>query len=148
MNCLTSGLLIEDSTSASSPHTMSSPSSSYGPWSLATPPPTPTRARSINAMMTESPYPDYDSSPIRSNYGDPSAGYSSAGLSERRRIQALGGPYQPMFNYRREIVGYLKTSKRCYICLNLKGPAGESVNTWRWGILFCTECLKKHTVSK
>ena len=103
---------------------------------------------SFNTRTMQNFHPGYDLSPSRSNYGGISTGFSPAGFSGRQHIQALGGPYEPVFNYKREIVGYLKTSQRCYICLNLKGPAGESVNIWRWGILFCTDCLKEHTVSK
>lgn len=90
----------------------------------------------------------YDLSPTQSDHGGASRAFSSAALHGRRHVQALGGSYQPVFNYKREIVGYLKTSQRCYICLNLTSADGEAVDTWRWGILFCNECLKQHTISK
>ncbi|KAA6415373.1 MAG: hypothetical protein FRX48_00088 [Lasallia pustulata] len=132
---------------ASSPHKSSSESAFYGSSTLASPLAPPMPIHSINARTMQTFHPGYDLSPTRSKYGGISTGISSAGLSGRQHVQALGRPYEPVFNYKREIVGYLKTSQRCYICLNLKGPAGESVNTWRWGILFCTECLKEHTVT-
>ncbi|KAL9121796.1 MAG: hypothetical protein Q9187_001648 [Circinaria calcarea] len=63
-------------------------------------------------------------------------------LPPRTRVQALGGKYQPIFDYKLEIFGRLARQDRCFICLSTQIVAR------RWGILFCRDCLKEYVIAK
>ena len=87
----------------------------------------------------------YDLSPIKAEF--PSL-FSMPLAAGRRKIAALGGPYQPLFNYKREILGYMKTLKRCFLCLSIKTSLDSSVTCWKWGILWCSYCIADYSVGK
>ncbi|ERF70906.1 hypothetical protein EPUS_02428 [Endocarpon pusillum Z07020] len=56
----------------------------------------------------------------------------------RVRVMALGGPYQPWLDYRREITGHLHYNMRCCICLELTGRYRRYKQIW--GLKWCTKC--------
>ncbi|MCJ1257558.1 hypothetical protein MMC24_005384 [Lignoscripta atroalba] len=89
----------------------------------------------------------YDVSPTRNGFDVALASNPQPHLGSRKRVRALGGPYQQVFNYKREIIGYIQTYMRCWICLNIKCSNAQPVSSWHWGILFCNDCLKKHVIS-
>jgi hypothetical protein len=62
----------------------------------------------------------------------------------RVRNLALGGPYQALLSYRREILGNLQSSKRCDVCLCIINN-GKTVTTCA-DIRFCVHCLEEWTV--
>lgn len=68
-------------------------------------------------------------------------------LPERKQVKALGGPYQAIFNYKREIMGRLESLKRCFVCLHYECflkqvPVGHQ----HWGIRWCDDCLGQYTI--
>ena len=67
--------------------------------------------------------------------------------SFRIRNLALGGPFQPEIDYRRELAGWLQYARRCQIC------ALSFHSSWRphrmaFGVLFCHGCYDKYILSK
>ncbi|MCJ1383452.1 hypothetical protein MMC17_006566 [Xylographa soralifera] len=88
----------------------------------------------------------YDISPIRNNFshlplldrGDPFL---------RKPVKALGSAYKPVFNYKREVLGHLKTGQRCYLCLSIKTDRDTPVHRRHWGLLWCRTCLATYTVA-
>jgi hypothetical protein len=66
----------------------------------------------------------------------------------RRRVQALGGAYEPVFNYKREIKTHIKHGKRCFICLSGKVTRDEPPLVEQWGISWCSLCLEKYTIGE
>jgi hypothetical protein len=71
-------------------------------------------------------------------------------LDERRVVKALGGHFRPIFNYRREILGYLKEGLRCYVCSSLCSTHMQGGNplSKKLGVWWCLPCLTKYTISK
>ena len=67
--------------------------------------------------------------------------------SFRVRNLALGGPFQPEIDYRKEIAGALHYQKRCQICA---APIGGALRPFRkdFDVLFCRWCQQKYTLSK
>jgi hypothetical protein len=66
--------------------------------------------------------------------------------SFRVRNLALGGPFQPEIDYRRELGGWLHYGRRCQIC------AESFHQTFRphqidFGVLFCRRCHDEYTLS-
>ncbi|KAI9826971.1 MAG: hypothetical protein M1819_007065 [Sarea resinae] len=59
----------------------------------------------------------------------------------------LGGPYDSCFNYRREIIGHLGHRRRCHVCLESKDSKGNRVDAYRWGMLFCGDCLDEYSIT-
>jgi hypothetical protein len=75
--------------------------------------------------------------------GDPFVGRSTP------RVLALAGPYQPVLNYKREIVGRMQQHNRCYLCLSFEfTPEGFKPHTKMWGITWCSKCMKKYLICK
>lgn len=66
----------------------------------------------------------------------------------RERVRCLGGAYQPDFNYRREILGRLRTKGYCYMCMATKDTDGHTLKSWMWNMLICSDCVKDWTVCK
>jgi len=67
----------------------------------------------------------------------------------RKKVTALGGPYQKNLNYRREIIGRVMTMKRCFLCLNYRYyPDKTAVSNDRFGVLWCDRCLQDWTICK
>jgi hypothetical protein len=71
----------------------------------------------------------------------------SQGDSIRIRNLALGGPFQPEIDYRRELAGWLHYGKRCQICA-LPFHQVYRPHQIDFGVLFCRECHKEYTLSK
>ena len=65
----------------------------------------------------------------------------------RKRVKALGARYELVFNYKREILGRLKSGQRCYICLCII-PGMLHTHIAEWGLKWCPACFKKYTVGK
>ena len=59
---------------------------------------------------------------------------------------ALGGPFQPWFDYRREMAGHLHYGMRCIVCFQLIGK----IRLWRkiGGNAWCLHCFTDYTLSK
>ena len=68
-------------------------------------------------------------------------------LPVRKRVKALGAGYELVFNYKREILGRLKSGQRCYICLCII-PGMLYTHIAEWGLKWCSACFKKYTVGK
>lgn len=58
---------------------------------------------------------------------------------------ALGGPYQPWLDYRREITGHLHYNMRCCICLELTGRYRCYKEIW--GLKWCIKCFDLYMLS-
>ena len=56
----------------------------------------------------------------------------------------LGGPYEPTYDYRREIIGRPPTQWRCDICLTQRRYGSAKA----WNITFCQNCLEDYTICK
>ena len=65
----------------------------------------------------------------------------------RIRNLALGGPFQPEIDYRRELAGWLHHGKRCQICVL---PFDDVFRPYQidFGIAFCPDCHQNYTLSK
>ena len=87
----------------------------------------------------------YDLSPIRTHFPSLFSGFE---ISQRKKVQAIGGQYEPFFNYKREILGYLRTSRRCFVCLSIKTSLDSAVTCRRWGMLWCSHCIAEYTIGK
>jgi hypothetical protein len=67
--------------------------------------------------------------------------------SFRIRNLALGGPFQPEIDYRRELAGWLHYGKRCQICA-LPFHQAYRPHQIDFGVLFCWDCYNEYTLSK
>jgi hypothetical protein len=66
--------------------------------------------------------------------------------SFRIRNLALGGPFQPEIDYRRELAGWLHYGRRCQIC-GLPFHQNYRPHQIDFGVLFCHGCHKNYTLS-
>lgn len=73
---------------------------------------------------------------------------NNAARCGRERLRCLGAAYQPYFNYRREILGRLRTKAYCYLCMAMKDTDGHLLKCWMWNMLICPDCVKEWTVCK
>ena len=89
----------------------------------------------------------YDMSPIRNNFS-PQPLLDRGEHFLRKPVKALGSTYKSAFNYKREILGHMKTGQRCYLCLSIKADRDTPVHRRFWGILWCRTCLATYTVGK
>ena len=89
----------------------------------------------------------YDISPVRNNFSPPPL-LDCGDRFLRKPVKALGSAYKAVFNYKREILGHLKTGQRCYLCLSIKTDRDTPVHRWYWGLLWCRTCLAMYTVGK
>ena len=67
-------------------------------------------------------------------------------LPNRAVVKALGGPYEPSLDYRREIVGHLAALKRCQFCFCEKDSQGHPSNIMKWETLWCSDCFTAHSI--
>jgi hypothetical protein len=67
--------------------------------------------------------------------------------SFRIRNLALGGPFQPEIDYRRELAGWLHYGRRCQICALPFHPAYRPYRL-DFGVLFCHACHNEYTLSR
>lgn len=67
--------------------------------------------------------------------------------SFRIRNLALGGPFQPEIDYRRELAGWLHYGRRCQICAQ---PLHPNYRPHRidFGVLFCHVCHNDYTLGR
>jgi hypothetical protein len=67
--------------------------------------------------------------------------------SFRVRNLALGGPFQPEIDYRRELAGWLHYGRRCQICAL---PFHSAYRPYHidFGVLFCRACHNEYTLSR
>ncbi|MCJ1479203.1 hypothetical protein MMC13_007887 [Lambiella insularis] len=65
----------------------------------------------------------------------------------REPVRALGSAFKPGFNYKREIVGHLRSGVRCYVCLDIKDGPVKPVRFREWGLLWCSSCFAQHTIT-
>lgn len=63
----------------------------------------------------------------------------------RIRLMALGGPFQPWLDYRRELAGHLHCGMRCYICFELAGKYRQYKRIW--GMIWCIDCYNHYMLS-
>lgn len=73
---------------------------------------------------------------------------NKAALCGREKVRCLGGTYQPYLNYRREILGRLRTKAYCYFCMAMKDTDGHLLKCWMWNMLICPDCVKEWTICK
>lgn len=88
------------------------------------------------------------------------SGKEKADLYERARPQIIaarapgvrklhiGHVYDPDFNYKREIIGHLKSRRRCVLCLKSDRSEVRCTLRWRWGLLWCPACLSEYSIGK
>lgn len=70
-------------------------------------------------------------------------------LVVRKQVKALGGPYQAIFSYKREIIRRWETRQRCFICLCLRSFLDKSpVENGQWGVRWCKDCLCENSICK
>lgn len=63
-------------------------------------------------------------------------------------LQALGRFYRSCFNYRTEILGWLRSDGRCKVCLMEQAFVSDATLHEIRDIRWCTRCLNKYFISK
>ncbi|KAI9845561.1 MAG: hypothetical protein M1837_004658 [Sclerophora amabilis] len=61
--------------------------------------------------------------------------------------KVLGSVYDPNFNYKREVAGRIHCWGRCSNCLCEKDSDGSTRVYSYWGLTWCSDCFKAHSVS-
>lgn len=63
----------------------------------------------------------------------------------RMRVMALGGPFQPWLDYKREFAGHLHYAMRCFLCFEIAGSYRRYKRIW--GVTWCTKCYDLYMLS-
>lgn len=63
----------------------------------------------------------------------------------RLRIMALGGPFQPWLDYKRELAGHLHYGMRCSICFDIVGVYRPYKQIW--DVTWCLKCYDLYMLS-
>lgn len=63
----------------------------------------------------------------------------------RMRVMALGGPFQPWLDYKRELAGHLQYAARCFVCFEVAGKYRRYMQIW--GVNWCTKCYDLYMLS-
>lgn len=105
--------------------------------------------RTMSPPMGEEAYDDFPY-PV---YADSEPPIEDAAIF-RKINSALGGPYNELFNYRREVIGRLSRPyfpkdrvMRCQLCFAKSSLTFDVGCTRRWGIVWCDPCLKQYSIS-